>query len=443
MSRFLAIISLVCALIASTLAESRPRYGGVVRVETRAEWDSVSNPVRALVYETMTTVDESGRPHPGLAISWEAQADGRRWQFFLRRNVRFHDGTSLTPTTVVDSLTAHDCDGCPWRAIRALTDSVVIEFSESRPNFPSELALPRYALVLSNSQGLGTGAFKVSEQRSSAVVLAANDDYWQGRPFLDSVEVATGRSERDQALDFEVGRADVIEVGSAQLRRMQQQRALMTSTRPSELIALRIRTLRPALQDSRLREAIAASVDRAAVHRVILQGEGEIAGSVLPNWATGYAFLFGVTRDLAKAQRSVKEFGKSEPITISTENDPVLQLIGERIALNIRDAGLNLQSAASPDRADLVIRRISISSFDPEVALRQIADALSLDPPSGSDGPQKLYEQERGLLDSDLVVPLVFIPRTSAVSAKIRNWMTPSLSGYSFEDVWVMEGAKP
>jgi ABC-type transport system substrate-binding protein len=319
----------------------------------------------------------------------------------------------------------------------------MIEFSEPRPNFAAEIALPRYALVLSNSHGAGTGPFKVSEQRPGLIMLTTNDEYWQGRPFLDSVEVTIRRSERDQALDFEVGRADLVEVGVAQIRRMQQQRVRVTSTRPAELIALRIRTLRPALQDPRVREAIAASVDRASIQKVILQGEGEVGGALLPNWATGYAFLFSGARNLAKAQRLAKEVGQSEPFTISAENDPVLQLIAERVALNVRDAGVNVQLAASPDRADLVMRRIAINSSDPEVALRQIVDALSLDSPSGSDSPQRLYEQERGLLDSHLAVPLVIIPRNSAVSPKLRNWVTTPISGYELEDVWVMEPEKP
>jgi peptide/nickel transport system substrate-binding protein len=443
MSRLFAIVSLVIALLATASGESRPRYGGNVTIETRMDWDNVGNPARSLVFETLTTVDDAGHTHPTLATSWESQADGRRWQFFIRQSVRFHDGTSLTPTSVVDALTAHDCDGCPWRAIRALPDSVMIEFSEPRPNFPAELGLPRYALVLANAQSVGTGAFKVTEQRPGVVVLATNDDYWQGRPFLNHVEVTTGRTERDQVLDLEVGRADAIEVGAAQLRRMQQQRGRLTSTRPADLIALRIRTLKPALQDPRIREAIAASIDRASIQKVILQGEGEATGSLLPNWATGYGFLFSTTRDLPRAQRLTKEAGQATPITISTENDPVLQLVAERVALNLKDSGLNGQLVPSTDRADLVVRRITLNSAYAEVALRQVADALSLDAPGAIDGPQKLYEQERGLLDSHLVVPLVFMPRTVAVSPRLRGWMTVPMSGYRFEDVWISEPWKP
>jgi hypothetical protein len=131
------------------------------------------------------------------------------------------------------------------------------------------------------------------------------------------------------------------------------------------------------------------------------------------------------------------------PITISSENDPVLQLVAERIVLNLKDAGLNVQLAPSMDRADLVVRRIDLNSADPEVALRQVADALSLDTPAASDGPQKLYEQERNLIDAHLTVPLVFVPRTVAVSPKLRNWRTVPMSGYRFEDVWVAEPSKP
>src|SRR3954451_4830045 len=109
MSRLLAIASLVVAVLTSSSAESRPRYGGTVNVETRMQWDNVSNPARSLVFETLTTVDDAGHIHPALATSWESQADGRHYQLFIRRNVRFHDCTLLMPTTVVDALTSHDC----------------------------------------------------------------------------------------------------------------------------------------------------------------------------------------------------------------------------------------------------------------------------------------------------------------------------------------------
>src|SRR4051812_9076166 len=99
MFRSLAVASIVALLLSGTVsAESRPRYGGVLRVQTRAEWTSDANPLRNLVYESLTALDDAGTPQPLLAASWDSQGDGRRWQFAIRKGLRFHEGTPLTPT---------------------------------------------------------------------------------------------------------------------------------------------------------------------------------------------------------------------------------------------------------------------------------------------------------------------------------------------------------
>ena len=40
---------------------------------------------------------------PSLATRWERQADGRTWRFFLRKGVKFHDGTPMNASAVVYS----------------------------------------------------------------------------------------------------------------------------------------------------------------------------------------------------------------------------------------------------------------------------------------------------------------------------------------------------
>src|SRR2546422_7007982 len=64
------------------------------------------------------------------------------------------------------------------------------------------------------------------------------------------------------------------------------------SSAPTELIALVFSRDRQSPEDGRLREALALSVDRGSMNTVLLQGGGEPAGGLLPNWMTGYAFLF-------------------------------------------------------------------------------------------------------------------------------------------------------
>ena len=57
------------------------------------------------VWEPLVTNDEeTGRPAPCLARSWEMLDGGRRWRFHLRRGVRFHDGTEFTADAVLKNM---------------------------------------------------------------------------------------------------------------------------------------------------------------------------------------------------------------------------------------------------------------------------------------------------------------------------------------------------
>jgi peptide/nickel transport system substrate-binding protein len=442
-----------CCLLLASLASAatRPHYGGVLRVETHSAATDADNPARMLVFENLTVLDEDGKPKGTLATTWESQSNDRRWQFWLRRGVRFHDGSPLTASVVVAALTANACEPaytgaeapaiCSWLTLRAAGDSLVFEFVNPRPQFAAEVALPRYRIERSrpDALNLGTGPFRWTESRGGVAVLQANDDYWGGRPFIDSIELVQSRSPREQAVDFELGRADVIEVSPEQVRRMANARTV--SSQPAELIALTISTSKPVLQDARLRQALAYSIDRAAIHNVVLQKQGEIAGGLLPNWVSGYAFLFPQTRDLPRAQQLAREVGTSTPLTIATaEPDAVLQLIAERVALNAREAGVVVQPANGREKPDLVVRRTSLESSDPTVAFMLMAKQFDGEQPQAPDTPQKMYEAERSLLAQGYAIPLVDVPRVYALSSRVRNWRLMPDGRCRLQDVWLAPG---
>ena len=54
-----------------------------------------------LVYESLVVIDENYMPQPYLAERWEESSGGKYWTFYLRRDVKFTDGTPLTATDVV------------------------------------------------------------------------------------------------------------------------------------------------------------------------------------------------------------------------------------------------------------------------------------------------------------------------------------------------------
>src|SRR5438094_9628225 len=113
--QWLVINSLLLGALAG-MAETRPQYGGTLRVATHAapmsldpadtiQPDSFARRnLMLLIFETLVTTDEGGRLRPALAASWQSSSGNQRWQFRLRPGVKFHDGTPLTPEMVAASL---------------------------------------------------------------------------------------------------------------------------------------------------------------------------------------------------------------------------------------------------------------------------------------------------------------------------------------------------
>src|SRR4030095_6035029 len=93
----------VC-LAGAVLDGARPRYGGTLKLETT---DSAAmRHVNALAYEGLVATDASDVLRPALATSWNVEADGTRWTFRLRHGVKLHDGSTLRPSQIADTLRA-------------------------------------------------------------------------------------------------------------------------------------------------------------------------------------------------------------------------------------------------------------------------------------------------------------------------------------------------
>src|SRR5262249_20137074 len=132
------------------------------------------------------------------------------------------------------------------------------------------------------------------------LTLEAHDGYWGGRPYVDRVEIQTRRLQREQALDFELGKADVVELPLAEVRRAQQRHGRGVTSAPGGGLGWVFDNGKP--EAARLRGALTAAVDRAAIQNVLLQKQGEISGALLPQWLSGYAFLFTGERNVGRAR---------------------------------------------------------------------------------------------------------------------------------------------
>ena len=453
-----AAASLLLALCPAAAA-TRPRYGGTLRVALSASPTSL-DPVQQSVFPTSTQeqlatlmfdrlveLDQQGMPRPNLAISWQHDSDSRRWLFHLQSGVLLHNGSPLRPHLVVMSLSASNPN---WR-VRLQGDDVVVESGNPIPNLLAELGCARNSIVVHTEAGavVGTGPFRVSAwEAGKRLVLAANDDYWGGRPFLDSIEITFARSQRDQALDLQLGRADVVELPPDQVRRAQQEGVRVAVSAPAELIALAFSD-KPSVKEPALREAISLSIDRAAIQSTLLQKQGEAAASLLPQWVSGYSFLFPVTGELERARQLRRDLGSTPSLTLAYDwNDPLARAIAERVSVNARDIGIAIQPygenlAVRGANADLRVVRIPLASSDAAATLSALSAATGRQSVMPTASPEDLYATDRALRSDFRLVPITYVPQAWALAARVRNWVTPRQGGWRLADVWLEEGDKP
>jgi len=450
MKRFVLQLLAASSLLLTTAgsrAATRPQYGGTLHVAVRmapasldpaAEVISVTPQGRnlsRLLFDTLVTTDDFGRLQPALATSWESDSNFQRWQFRLRNGVKFDDGSALTADFVASLLKTSNKD---W-AVSSVNDAIVIQLSFPDPDLAAELAQSNNAIFKRlASKVSGTGPFRVSSfEPSKKLTLAANEDYWSGRPFLDSIEIEFGVLSRDQLLGYQSGKLDLIEVMAEQSRRMAMEGRRVEASAPLELVALVFGKPQQSEEDRASRDILALSIDRASIKSVLLQGTGDAAGGILPDWMTGYEFVFPAQSDLRAAQ-SQRPQARQPLLSLGFDStDPLSRLLAERIVLNAGDAGIRMQATAS-NSAEWKLVRVSLSSMDPGVALLDFSARLGLPPPRlMGNNPQALFDAENSLLQTRRIIPLFHLPINYAVSRSVRNWAQRKDGMWNLANVFV------
>src|SRR6266481_776725 len=484
-----SLLGCLTLLDGSVHPAERPKYGGTLRVELRAtsltldprEWrmgtvDSATNEkLAALVFDRLVTLDNYGRFQPQLMTEWSHDATFKRWQFTLRANVKLSDGSALSAAEVVAALQPLLPNG---QQITASGNSVVIQSAIAMPDLLEELASGRLFVYRVQPDGtlMGTGPFFIAEASTDAhkssssasgtigtahLRFRTNEESWSGRPFLDGIDVTLGVPPLRQLFDLQLGKADLVELSPDMVRRAAQENLRVWASAPVTLYGVRFDDAQPAAADAKLREALALSLDRHTMANVLLQKQAEPAAALLPQWLSGYAFLLTVETNIERA----KEIRAALPPNAAAGPDAfrqrvdasgdMLKLLGERVAVNARQAAIPLQvvnraaargsssaSVTSNDAAPgLHLFAWHYSSLSSRVELESFVSALNLGESSGSpvssSDPEQLYAREKKLLDDRRVLPLVVLPEYVGLGPNVRDWMPARWGEWQLADIWL------
>lgn len=443
-------VAISVCLAGTALTAARPHYGGTLRLETTGA--GATRRVNALVYEALVTSDADGMLRPALATSWDSDARGRRWRFRLRRGVRLHDSSTLQPSHIVAILRGAHSD---WQ-IDADGELLTVDAGRDAPDLPWQLADAANVVAIRTGTGsaIGSGPFRIDRVDTGIITLRAHDDYWDGRPFLDAVEVRTARSAADQLTDVETERADIVSIQPTDVRRIEARQLRIESSRPLELVALAFEASLATSPNDAVRQTLAAAIDRAAIARVVLQGRASPAEALLPRWVSGYA-PFVLDRNIEPLSRSAVAALPADRRTLALRvaaSDPIAQAIAQRIAVNARDAGFTVMVQAPTGlgpRFDVRLLRAPLRSASPPEALADVMAALGpriltsagrVMPPNAGASIEEVLLAERMLLARDVIVPVVHIPDLYAVGPRVQSWNGPGIlpsGAWNLANVWL------
>jgi peptide/nickel transport system substrate-binding protein len=340
-----------------------------------------NNSMLSHIFEYLVDQDERQRLQPGLAESWKA-VDDTTWEFKLRRNVRFHDGTPFTADDVLFSFErAPNVEGSPssfgiyakGKTLTKVDDHTVrIKTAAPYPLMPNDVSQifivskkqasgAKTADFNSGKAAVGTGPFRYVEYTpGNRIVMQRNESYWGTKPHWARVVFRGIKSDPSRVAALLAGDVDLIdEVPAIDMERLKKDPKLaIAQTVSNRIIYLHLDHFRDdspfvkskdggpiknPLRDRRVRTAISKMIDRDAIVSRVMEGQAVKAGQLLPDGFFGVSKkLKPVAYDPAGAKKLLAEAGVPNGfrLTIHSPNDrypndaKIAEAVGQMLTRN-------------------------------------------------------------------------------------------------------------
>ncbi|WP_241657787.1 peptide-binding protein [Anaerobacillus alkaliphilus] len=344
-----------------------PQFGGNLILGTSGEpvifnelysTDTASGDITDLVFVGLTGTNENLEVIPVVAKDLaEISEDGLEWTFHMHEGVLFHDGVEVTAEDVAFtySIFKHeDYTGPRAGSFTALEkveaiDTYTVKFTlnEADARFGTLTGygiLPKHLLEhvpvadleeyreFNIDKPIGAGPFKfVSWTTGQNLVLEANEEYFEGRPYLDNVTFRFASDSNALVLLLETGDIHHMIVPTTELATVEYyDHVNLHSTLALRYDYIGWNLARPLFEDKKVRQALTHAIDRQEIAETIMEGNATVAHA--PVSPLSWAYNDNVAKfdyDPEKAKQLLAEAGW-EP-----GSDGILQKDGERFSFTI------------------------------------------------------------------------------------------------------------
>jgi peptide/nickel transport system substrate-binding protein len=295
--------------------------GALGRLNPLLDWNNPADrDVDRLIFNGLVKFDSHGLPQADLAESWGTSEDGTIYNFTIRPNAVWQDGTPVTSDDVIFTVDLIKTSSLFPQDIRDLWGQIDVKrlndknlkFTLPEPfapflDYATFGILPKHLLQSTppdqlasaafNINPVGTGAYKfdhliIDSGHITGVVLATNDKYYGDKPYIQEVVFRYYPDTKTAYEAFQAGEVlGVNELTADILPRAlaDPNMAVYTSQLPEmSIVLLNLKSSEvPFLQNANVRRALMLGLNRDYIIGNFLKGEAVVADSpVMPgSWA--------------------------------------------------------------------------------------------------------------------------------------------------------------
>ncbi len=268
------------------------------------------------VYESLTQYDEKLNVQPALAERWDVSSDGTQYTFFLRKDVKWHDGKEFTAADVKywhERMMAKETVA-PYKNWFDMIERIeVVDKNTARailgkpypPLLATFAALRGGAIVQEGAAekmnlataAIGTGPWKLAEYvPQSHLKYAKNKDYWNKElPYLDEMTMKITVDEDARVAALRAGQVDYGFFSQEGADRLKPDKSITVVESPKAwLTVAQVNTSRKPFDDVRVRQALRLALDPKEIIQKAVSGAAAPSGPV----PTGHTDWFIKPEDL-------------------------------------------------------------------------------------------------------------------------------------------------
>lgn len=284
------------------------------------EMDSIK--VTANIFETLVKYEKEGSNIvPCLAESWKYSEDGLTWVFYLRRGVKFHDGSNFDAKSVVFNFERwmdvnnpyHNGQFSYWNyvfggfpgfieSVKALSNyTVEIKLSTPYAPFLNTLVMPVFGIqspkaikeyrenVYKHPVGTGPFCFK-SWEPNKCITLFRNDKYWNTPAKVDELEFRVISSSQDRLEQLKQGEIHIADnLGPDDVAIIESNQELRLYLRPSFNVGyIAINNEKAPFNNRLVRTAISNAINKEEMIKEVFSNIAKPAKTLIPPTLWGY-----------------------------------------------------------------------------------------------------------------------------------------------------------